>query len=951
MVENEVICGFRILRVRHAPEQSATLFEMEHEKTGALLCWLKREEENKTFAISFRTIPEDDTGVFHIIEHSVLNGSDKYPTKEPFVELLKSSMQTFLNALTYPDKTVYPVSSRNPKDFENLVSVYLDAVFHPMFRHRREAFDQEGWHFVPEDDGTFTRNGVVLSEMKGAFSSVDEVIMAETFRRLCPDTSYRFVSGGDPEHICELTYEKFLETYEKFYHPSNARIFLDGDIDIERILGLIGDGCLSSFEKRECPFEIEYQGSVPPSEATVSYPAASEDDSVILSKAYITGKYTEKNKQYALSLIADYLTGDNDAPVTKAMLEGDLVKSTEAFISSEMAEPTLFFVLRGIEKKNKEKIEKVLTNVLGELADGGIDREKMASLIDNAQFRTREGNFSWTPSGVSIALSVLDAWNYGEDPLISLENDAAFEFLRRGLENGYFEKLIREVILENTSNTTLLAVPDEEYEMKAEEREAAVTASLTDKMDDAEKEDIISRYEKLRVRQEEPDSREALASIPVLSLSDVSPEVKRVRVSASDGILTNDIRTRGINYVHMYFAAGGLTREEVSAISAAAALLGTLPTEKYSSDEVTKKLTGDLGRFSCSLASYQSDEDANLCKVYFNVNFSCLFEKNEKALALVPEILLNTDFSDKKRIKDTFLKMIEGMRQAFISDGHRLAVMCADAALTASGAVADLAEGLSYYRYIRRLKDEIEKGTFDHTVFEKVLAKVMRAGSLLVSLTGSDDTEFAEKLRGCFPDGDGGSPVMSLAPDMSCPLAIEIPSSVSYAGAAGQVRTAGALGVGMWKVLAQLASLDYLWNEIRVKGGAYGTNFLVSDGGNVFFNTYRDPAPAASFEKLRELPAYISALDDDEDIDGIILGTLAQSDPYLSPEAMARRCDILYLKGKTFDDIENKRRCVMNTTVSDLKALVPELKGFTDSAKYCVVGKAADFPDYEVYFL
>lgn len=942
---NEKIHGFQVVRIRDVPEQNGTLYEMIHEKTGAKLAWLERDEENKTFCISFKTVPEDDTGVFHILEHSVLNGSDRYPVKEPFVELMKSSLQTFLNALTYPDKTVYPVSSRNNKDFENLVRIYLDAVFHPRIYRCREIFDQEGWHYEPREGGNgFYCNGVVLNEMKGAYSSVDTIMISEMNKLLFPDTCYRYKSGGHPEHITELSYEQFIENHKRFYHPSNAKIFLDGSLPIAEILQLIDGEYLSAFEKRACSFPIGEQTAAPYAEKTVFYPAAEgteQGEAAHIATGYIAGRFDEKEKIAAMNLLADYLTGDNDAPLTKAILEQELGQSVEASFYDGIQQPYLLFFIRNVDKKNKDRILATIRQVLLDTVQNGINVERMKALINCGEFHAHEQNYGWLPTGVGLALSVLDSWNFDGDPMQNLESDSEFAFLREHLEQGYFEELIQELLLNSQNEATVLLLPDTQYDKKQQEAEEKRIQSRIAHMSKTEQEEIFSRLDNLRKAQQTPDTEEALRTIPKLSLSDMDRLPKRIPTDlVGDSILFHELPTRGIQYIRLFFPLSGITEAELPAVSFACDLLGKLATEHYSSEALNTAITSDLGRIGASVSFFQGAQCAEKCQAYVQVHCCVLEKKADKALHYIEEVFLRTEFSDSNRIKEILTQRIDDFKQGFIESGHQLGMIQSGAGTTASGVVSDAVSGLSAYRWMQSsLKEYNSSFAALSKQLKALCSRIFVKNGLTVTITGHKDVEFAEKLTALFPSGGEKNRVCVYQPHGQAAEGIEIPAPVAYAVQNAHLSALHSELSGTQKVFAKLVSLEYLWQMVRVQGGAYGTGLQFSSNGNVTFYSYRDPNPSNSIQVYQDTAKFIrEMLKSSPDITGVILGTLAQVDPLMTPEAAGQYADAQYFSGNTYEKQCILRKEILETTPQKLLELCSLMESAAEKANICVVG-------------
>ena len=949
MKKNEIVHGFTVTRVRKVPEQEGTLYELYHEKSGASLCWLDREEENKTFCIGFRTVPDNDTGVFHILEHSVLCGSRRYPVKEPFVELMKSSLQTFLNAMTYPDRTVYPFSSRNQQDFENLMRIYMDAVLHPAIYDHPEIFRQEGWHFEPQENGGCQRNGVVLNEMRGAYSSVDTLMTAEIKRALFPDTCYQYESGGAPEHITELTYEQFLSYHRRFYHPSNARIFLDGSMPVEHILKILDEEFLCEYETFRAdgsvPEEIPLQKETVSSEVKVYYPAAPGEERegmTHIAYARILGGYEEKEKLLAWELLTDYLAGDNDAPLTRAILAKGLALSVEAMVYSGIRQPALILEVRNTDQDKRERIEQTMEQVFSDIAGNGIDKERMTALLNNMEFHVKEQNYGGMPAGVGLALNVMASWNFGGDPAQNLESQTAFELLKKAMDQGYFETLIRETLLNGTPKVIVTMLPDEMYGQRHAAEEVEEVAGILAAMSEAEQEDIQRQYEGLCAYQSQEDGEEALKTIPLLKLSDIGDKPKEIpsQVEEDGRILYHALSTRGIQYLTLYFPISDLTAEELPCVSLLCSMLGDLPTERFTAEEFKKKTMAELGHLSTSLTFYQDQKEAGRCRAYVVASCSVLEDKTERAVEYIGEMLMHTRFDDQGRIREIVEQGTEGMRQSFIGAGHNLAIKLSGAGVSASGVVADSIGGMTFYRQLQRLRGQFDQeGPALAGQMEQLAGRIFVKNSLIVSITGKRDEELAHKLLELFPAGADKPEYLNIPPRGIASRGVEIPSDVSYAVKNVHLSRFGESLGGAQKVLSHLLSLDYLWQKVRVQGGAYGTGMQFTTNGNVIFYSYRDPNPANSLQAYDGCGAYVAdALEAEEDLTGIILGAVAANDPLLTPAVSGSYADEMYFSGLSYEDKCRERREMLSATPEKLRELCGLLEKIGGCKNICVVG-------------
>ena len=610
MTVHDTVHGFIVEREVPLPELDAVMYQMKHEKTGLELVWISREEENKVFGIGFETLPWNDTGVFHILEHSVLCGSKNYPVKEPFVELLKNSMNTFLNAMTFPDKTFYPVASRNDKDFVNLMRVYLDAVFYPAVYTKPEIFYQEGWHYELDSEGKPSYKGVVFNEMKGAFADADELMDMTINRALFPDTPYRYVSGGDPTKIPDLTYEEFIESHKRFYSPSNAYVYLDGAMDIDAILGIINDEYLSSFEQTKRMDPPTLQSAVDAGEQQIEYEIGAdenEDGKIRLSWGRVIGTYAEREKLTAMQILSDVLTGNNQAPLTKAVLEDGLAETMRLYTIDGVANPWVKIEARNVKKENCKQVEKRIFGTLNALANGGLDHEKLEASMANLEFQMRERDYGSYPQGLILGMQVFDSWLYGGAPEANLQIGDLFVHLREKMKQGYFEHLIREELLENPHRCKVALIPSKTAGEARRAKEAKRIEDESAMWSDKVREEIIAKQERLETWQNSEDTPEQLAALPHLELSDLSrtPQEQPIEELVIDGqkVLVHRVNSSGIAYITLYFDENHYTEAELPALGLLCRLFGNLETTQSSVEELNNRVRLLCGSIFLSVPS------------------------------------------------------------------------------------------------------------------------------------------------------------------------------------------------------------------------------------------------------------------------------------------------------------------------------------------------------------
>lgn len=934
---NDKIHGFTVGRVRELKDCEGTLIEMKHNQSGCDLIYLMREDENSTFSIAFKTIPSDDTGVFHILEHSVLNGSRKYPVKEPFVELLKSSLQTFLNAMTYPDKTMYPVSSRNEKDFLNLMDVYLDAVFFPAIYHNKNIFLQEGWHYEVDEEDKLSYKGVVYSEMKGAFSSVDEVMMNELNKMLFKDTCYQYESGGDPKAITDLTYEQFLETHRKFYHPSNATIFLDGQIDLDKALDKI-NSYLSLFDREEITFDIPEQSLLPREDKTCSYAIEQEEDES--NKTHITFSkigcsYRDIEKIIAWDALSDLLVGSNEAPLKKAILESNLGQDVEFDIMTGIQQPILVLTVRNTEEKNRDAIRQKMTDVAIKVLDEGINEDKIIASLNMMEFKYREKS---EPAGVMNADNALKSALYGGDPTIYLDRGDVYGLLREKVKKGYFENLLKEFFFDHEHVSSLALVPSKTLE---EERKVEEEKKLEKLQKEIDLETLKKENETLLAWQEKPDTLDTLACLPKLTLEDVSktprpfePEVKEIN---GIPVLVYPEQTKGIVYFSLYFNLAGLKIDKLSSLTLFSSLLGDLATKYHSVEELSQEIRANIGSLSISTTAVQRFDDRGLAVPMLVVNCATLKEDLEKTVSIVQEILLDTTFT-KEEIKPLIAQYVETARQSLIGAGHAVALNTVSAQYSASGAALEYISGFKsmkwLYEFNKNFEERIEDFIIDCNLYRNV---VFTSSRLTVSVTEEENYSTIQNFIEELPRGEFERCAVRYPLAEKRNVGILIPAQVSYCviGSKLEEETYHASET----VLGQILTYEYLWNEVRVKQGAYGTGFVATTMNTVNAYSYRDPSPTQTIETAKKIEPFAKDfLEKHEDLTSYIIGVIAAQEPLVSPRGNIRSANSRYFAGVDYETRKRIREEILNTEAVSIRKNAKNFQEAMENGTYCIVG-------------
>ena len=938
------IYGFTVTRIRELPEMEGRLWEMTHDKTGAELCWLDRRDENKAFSIAFKTLPEDSTGVFHILEHSVLCGSDKYPVKEPFVELLKTSLQTFLNTMTYPDKTVYPVSSRNDKDFLNLMDIYLDAVFHPAIYHKPEIFRQEGWRYEGEGED-LCYQGVVLNEMKGSFGSPATVLENEMDKLLFPDNCYRHVSGGDPEHIPDLTYEQFLDNHRKYYHPSNARISLVGSVDLEAALEKI-DSFLREFDRREVHFDIPLQGPVTAVERTIPYEIGPEEPlegRAIICCGTLLAPYDEKLHNFAASVLTDYLTGDNDAPLKRAVVDAGLAEDVSVSLHDGEQQEWISWDVWNTDADKLPAIRKTIRQTLERIAEEGLDQRRLRACYNHFAFQMRDRDGGSLPRSLGEALDMLDTWLYGGDPAEGLLVEDTLTALAHELETDRFVRLIRQFLLDDSHSVTVVLTPSRTLGEEKAEKEAARLAAESAAWTDERRAELGRQATSLAAWQQTPDSDEALSTIPVLHLSDLKerPEPLPVTVTQRGDItvLRHALDTKLVT-MRAFFNASDLALEELPTLAALCMLMGVTATARRSGEELQMCAKEHMGGLSIYPAVFQG-MNPETCRVMLAASFICLAEETEASAELLREILTETVFTDRKLLRDLLKQAAMGGQMALSASGHRYAAGRVSGSLTAAGAAKEYVSGLELVRWFKRMS-AAEDRELDKLLAEAraLCVRLTTRGRLTLSCSDNTPENVTDAFIAAFPSGQA---------DAACEAAYRmpergregliVPASVGYAARGSNLKRLGGAYEGGWSVLASVLNFSFLWSEIRVQGGAYGCGFSCRDSGDLIYYTYRDPQPGRSLDVMERSAAFLREFCAGEpDLTGAILSSVSALDPLLPESDKMSVAENRYFKGTSYEDVCRYYGQLVRTSPDDLLRLSRVLEEAMADDRVCVVG-------------
>ena len=960
--------GFIVESIETVPEFEGNAYLMRHHTSGTPLMWLANDDENKAFAIAFKTPPADDTGVFHILEHSVLCGSERYPVKEPFVDLLKTSMQTFLNALTFSDKTMYPVASTNEQDLLNLMDVYMDAVLNPALHHKPTIFEQEGWHYevdsltpdaeaaveaatdaeVPNEPQELRLhyNGVVFNEMKGALSDPDEVVIDGLTAALFPQTAYRFVSGGTPRAIPTLTYESYAATHRRHYNLANARVVLYGDISLDRELALLDEGYCSVAKKPlDAPNALELQEPVVAMDARVTM--ATSPDNAAVALGYVTGTYADRERSLACEILNDALMGSNEAPLKRALLEADLGADVDAFVYDGLLQPFVVIELRGAEPGTAQRFTELVDGEFARMVREGVPRKNLEAALEAAAFNLRERDFGYA-DGVALAINAMGGWLYDDAMATTyLRYEDALAALKAGLDTDYWEQLVQEVFVASRHRARCELVPvaadapESAAIQEAAELEAAQTA-----MTDADLEAIAVEAEKLHELQATPDTPEAQETLPRLTIADIGAP----REEAAYGLaqetplpcLYHEVPTRRIDYVYHYFAMTGLGWDELPLASLACSLLGKMDTAHHSAAELDTLVEERLGRLSFQAVVHE-DAVSGVATPRLMVGISALAENVADAATLPTEIWATTDFSDVERIRRILQQQRIDAEQSFAASGHSYALGRAYGYVSKNGLLAQHFGGVDYYRFVRDLLDHWDerKDALPQALAD-LCRRVFVQGASLTSFTGDRaDLDRFWKIGGDLglPTGTPAPTALVVPEPALAREAFVIPSDICFVAKVCDPAHSGATYSGVWPVTAQALNYGYLWDEIRVQGGAYGCGFRANANGSLGYYTYRDPNLDASLARMDKAGAWLATFDPDpQTMEGYIVSTVASHDAPQRPRLIARRQDIDFLTHRDPTWRDQVRAEELAATPAAMRPLADCLNRVAERNAVCVFG-------------
>ena len=948
------LAEYEILDEHRVEDVQSDGFILRHKKSGARIAILSNNDDNKVFYIGFRTPPEDETGVPHIIEHTTLCGSKKFPVKDPFIELAKGSLNTFLNAMTYPDKTVYPVASCNDQDFKNLMDVYLDAVFNPNITKYEEIFKQEGWHYeLTGKDDELKINGVVYNEMKGAYSSPDEVLSSQIYRSLFPDNTYSKDSGGNPEYIPKLTYEAYLDFYHKYYHPSNSYIYLYGDMDVVERLEWLDKEYLSLYDYKKVNSEINKQPAFDEIKNVEAQYSITMDDSqenkTYLSYNRVVGDTLDEILYQAFDVLDYALVSSPGAPVKQALIDAGIGDDVYGSYDAGILQPVFSFVAKNANASQADEFESIIENTLKEVVKTGINKEALLAGINSSEFKFREADFGQFPKGLLFGLNCLDSWLFDDmKPFIHLECLGTFAKLRKAVDTDYFEKLIQEYLLDNTHGSSVTVKPKRGLGNEREEALAKELSNYKASLSDEEIKKLIEDTEHLKKYQEEPSSDEDLRKLPMLTRADMKKNAmafSNIEDELLDvKVVRHDIESNGIDYISFLFDAGDFAQSELGYLGFFTNALGLVSTEKYSYTDLANATNIYTGGISTGTASHPDIKDRNNFVFKLEVKLKVLEKNLDKALELMEQMLLSSDFTDTKRLGELVAQIKARLQANLSSSGHLVAAMRSMSSFSRYALYQDELKGIAFYRSICHIEKELSESP--KSVSDKLAAiakKLFARNRMLISFTGNNEAygnakPSLEKVIAGFNKMSAIGNQAEVHFNTAKEAFIDA-SQIQYVAKTGDFICEGYEYTGALRLLRIILSYDYLWINVRVKGGAYGCMNTFLRSGESYFVSYRDPNLSDTLDVYDRIPEYIKSFSPDErDMTKYIIGTFSALDTPMNPEAKGSRSLSAYLEGITYEQIQKERNEILNAQPEDIRRLADLVEAVLKKDSICVIG-------------
>lgn len=958
--------NYEVLMERKIDDLNSEGYILRHKKSGARVVLLSNDDENKVFNIGFRTPPYNDTGLPHILEHSVLCGSVKYPAKDPFVELCKGSLNTFLNAMTYPDKTVYPVASCNDVDFMNIVDVYLDAVFHPNIYSREEIFRQEGWHYEMEDENSpITYNGVVYNEMKGAFSDPDDLLSSYTFQTLFPDNEYGNESGGNPERIPELTYEEFLEFHEKYYHPSNSYIYVYGDMDMEKFLAYLDEEYLCEYDEKEIDSAIREQAAFDAPVDVVREYAVTEEEGVeenaYLSYNVVVGNVLDPKLYMAFQIIDYALISAPGAPLKKALIDAGIGTDVYSAYENSVYQPMFSIIARNSDEKKKDEFLKIIMDCLNNIVAEGIDEKAFLAGINYYEFKYREADFGSYPKGLMYGLQALDSWLYDDmAPFIHIEANDTFAYLKENVKSGYFEGLIKKYLIENTHAASITMVPVMNLTAKKDEETRKLLEKYKQSLTKEEIAKIVFDTRHLKEYQDEPSTEAELLTIPMLRREDIGKDAPKLYIDQKEAfgvdIIHSNLFTSGIAYLNMSFNCEKVPERLMPYMGLLRNVLCYVDTDSHEYGDLFNEINRNCGGLVTGSNVYTNDKNVSEYEIRYEVKAKALYEKIGFVLNTMTEIIYTSHFDDDKRMKEIIGEMKSRLQSRISGSGHVAAISQTMAQFSPSVYYSNLMSGIDHYKFIEELEEHFEERKEEiHDSLKELSRLIFNKKNLTVSVT-MDDAGYEAFLPEfeTFVNALNEEETEKM-PREFVPKKIKegymTSSQVNYVARCGNFLKEGYEYTGALKILKTIFGYDYLWINIRVKGGAYGCMSGFYKNGDSYLVSYRDPNIKETNEVYEKAVDYIRNFSVSErDMTKYVIGTIGEMDTPMNPQAKGNRSFAAYLSKVSYEDLQKERKEVIEATANDIRNLWAPVKAVLADDYFAVIGNAEDIKENEGMF-
>lgn len=960
------IPAYELVSKQNITDLNSEGYLLKHKKTGARVVLMNNDDDNKVFYIGFRTTPKDSTGVMHILEHSVLCGSKEFPVKDPFIELAKGSLNTFLNAMTYPDKTVYPVASTNDKDFQNLVHVYLDAVFAPNILNSDKTFKQEGWHYEMENaEDDLTINGVVYNEMKGAFSSPDDVLEREIFNSLFPDTTYGNESGGDPKNIPDLTYEQYINTYKQYYHPSNSYIYLYGDMDMVEKLNFIDSHYLNNYDQITVNSEVESQVAFDaPREVKKAYSITESEpleENTYLSYNAAMESNLDPEEYIALQMVDYALCSAPGAILKQTMLDRGIGKDIYSYYDNGVKQPYFSIVAKNSDESKKQQFLDTIDEVLNKIVKEGFDKDTLRGAVNVLEFKYREADFGSYPPGLMYGLQVFDSWLYDDEkPFIHIAAGDTYKALREKVETDYFEKLVEKYFLGNNHKSVVVVVPEIGLVEKEDEKLAKKLAEYKASLSSEEIDKIVSETAELKAYQDEEDTPEQLECIPVLELSDIKKEAAPLtnelnKIKCCDAgaceidSLYHEIDTHGIDYFRFIFDVTNVPEELFKYIGILRRTVGLVDTKNYSYADLYNKININTGGISTAGNIYTDIKNPDNIKVTFEWKVKTLKGNMDIAFELLEEMMFTSVFTNEKRNKELVAEMKSHAQGTLMSAGHQVASGRIGTYFSKSSVMSDMLSGYDNYKYIEKVDADYDSYKAEYSEkLTKLADCLFRQDNMMVDFAGDREEYnlFNEKVAKFVGKMNEYNKDKKVVAEKSFEPVCEVrneglmsSSQVNYVCRGGNFMQKGLKYTGSLKVLKVIMSYDYLWMNVRVKNGAYGCMSSFGRTGDSYFVSYRDPNLAKTVDVFEGVTDYVAGYDAGERaMTQYVIGAISELDTPLTPATKALRSMAAYMSNIDDSVIQRERDEVLATTVDKIRALKGHIEAILEDGYICVVG-------------